>query len=176
MKGKDVIIVIILLIIISVVGLGVYFSNGLTAYKENKIKYEEEKDNPEFNGFSKENISIYKFSNSEPSEYFIQLHNIYASSSYYPIGNNLPEDIILSRNLKDNAQLMIANDKIFIFEDKEIKGHTSKGANCHSVIWEVTEITDEIDKSNITNDLLSNENNYYKINTADLIEEDTLLK
>jgi hypothetical protein len=175
-KNKDVITVIMLFIIISVAGLGVYFSNGLTAYKENKMKYEEEKDNPEFNGFSKENISIYKFSNSEPSEYFIQLHNIYASSSYYPIGNNLPEDIILSRNLKDNTQLMIANDKVFIFEDKEIKGHTSKGANCHSVIWEVTEITDEIDKSNITNDLLSNENNYYKINTADLIEEDTLLK
>lgn len=176
MKNKDVITVIMLFIIISVAGLGVYFSNGLTAYKENKMKYEEEKDNPEFNGFSKENISIYKFSNSEPSEYFIQLHNIYASSSYYPIGNNLPEDIILSRNLKDNTQLMIANDKVFIFEDKEIKGHTSKGANCHSVIWEVTEITDEIDKSNITNDLLSNENNYYKINAADLIEEDTLLK
>ena len=71
---------------------------------------------------------------------------------------------------------MIANDKVFIFEDKEIKGHTSEGVNCHSVIWEVTEIIDETDKSNITNDLLSNENNYYKINTADLIEEDTLLK
>lgn len=176
MKGKEIITVIMLFIIISVAGLGVYFSNGLTAYKENKIKYEEEKDNPEFNGISKENISIYKFSNSEPSEYFIQLHNIYASSSYYPIGNNLPENIILSRNLKDNAQLMIANDKVFIFEDKEIEGHTSKGANCHSVIWDVTEITDEVDKSNITNDLLSNENNYYKINTAGLIEEDTLLK
>ena len=40
----------------------------------------------------------------------------------------------------------------------------------------MTEITDEIDKSNITNDLLSNEDNYYRINTADLIEEDTLLK
>ncbi len=176
MKGKEIITVIMLFIIISVAGLGVYFSDGLTAYKENKIKYEEEKDNPEFNGFSKENISIYKFSNSEPSEYFIQLHNIYASSSYYPIGNNLPEDIILSRNLKDNAQLIIANDKVFIFEDKEIEGHTSKGANCRSVIWEVTEITDEIDKNNITNDLLSNEDNYYRINTVDLIEEDTLLK
>lgn len=176
MKNKEIITFIMLLIIISVVGLGVWSSNGLTAYKENKMKYEEEKDNPEFNGLSKENISIYKFSNSEPSEYFIQLHNIYASSSYYPIGPSLPEDIILSRNLKDNAQLMIANDKVFIFEDKEIKGHTSKGDNCYSVIWEVTEITDETDKSNITNDLLSNEDNYYRINTADLIEEDTLLK
>lgn len=176
MKNKEIITIIMLFIIISVVGLGVWSSNGLTAYKENKMKYEEEKDNTEFNGLSKENISIYKFSNSEPSEYFIQLHNIYASSSYYPIGPCLPEDIILSRNLKDNAQLMIANDKVFIFEDKEIKGHTSEGVNCHSVIWEVTEITDEIDKSNITNDLLSNEDNYYRINTADLIEEDTLLK
>ena len=176
MKGKEIITVIMLFIIISVAGLGVYFSDGLTAYKENKIKYEEEKDNPEFNGFSKENISIYKLSNSEGAEYFMQLHILSSSSSYSPIGNSLPEDIILSRNLKDNAQLIIANDKVFIFEDKEIKGHTSKGANCHSVIWDVTEITDEIDKSNITNDLLSNENNYYKINTVDLIEEDTLLK
>lgn len=176
MKDKNIITVIMLFIIISVAGLGVYFSNGLTAYKENKIKYEEEKDKPEFNGLSKENISVYKFSDSEPSEYFIQLHNIYTSSSYYSIGNSLPEDIILSRNLKDNAQLMIANDKVFILEDKEIKGHTSKGAGCYSVIWDVTEITDEIDKSNIINDLLCNENNYYKINTVDLLEEGTLLK
>lgn len=176
MKNKDVITVIMLFIIISVAGLGVCSSNGLTAYKENKIKYEEEKDNPEFNGLSKENISIYKFSNSEGAEYFMQLHILFSSNSYYPIGNSLPEDIILSRNLKDNAQLIIANDKVFIFEDKEIKGHTSKGVNCHSVIWEVTEITDETDKSNITNDLLSNEDNYYRINTVDLIEEDTLLK
>ena len=72
MKNKEIITIIMLFIIISVVGLGVWSSNGLTAYKENKMKYEEEKDNPEFNGLSKENISIYKFSNSEPSEYFIQ--------------------------------------------------------------------------------------------------------
>ena len=50
MKNKEIITIIMLFIIISVVGLGVWSSNGLTAYKENKMKYEEEKDNPEFNG------------------------------------------------------------------------------------------------------------------------------
>lgn len=171
MKNKDVITVIMLFIIISVAGLGVCSSNGLTAYKENKMKYEEEKDNPEFNGFSKGNISIYKFSNSEGAEYFMQLHILSSSSSYYTIGNNLPEDIFISRRLRDNTQMILINDKIFIFKNICVTSGTT-----HRYLFDVTEIVDETDKSNITNDLLSNEDNYYRINTADLIEEDTLLK
>lgn len=171
MKNKDVVTIIMLFIIISVAGLGVYFSNGLTAYKENKIKYEEEKDKSEFNGLSKENISIYKFSDSEGAEYFIQLHNVCGSSSYYPIGNSLPEDIFVSRRLRGNTQILLINDKVFIFKNTCVTSSTT-----HRNLWDVTEITDEIDKSNLINDLLSNENNYYRINTVDLIEEDTLLK
>lgn len=170
MKDKNVITVIMLLIIISVAGLGVYFSNGLTAYKENKIKYEEEKDKPEFKGVSKENISIYKFSDSEGAEYFMQLHNL-SDSSYYPIGNSLPEDIFVSRRLRDSTQMLLINDKVFIFKNTCVTS-----GNTHRYLWDVTEIVDEIDKDNIINDLLSNENNYYKINTVDLLEEDTLLK
>lgn len=171
MKDKNIITIIMLFIIMSVAGLGVYFSNGLTAYKENKIKYEEEKDKPEFNGLSKENISVYKFSDSEGAEYFMQLHNVSGSSNYYSIGNSLSEDIILSRKLESNTQLILINDEIFIFKNTYVTSGTT-----HRNLWDVTEITDEIDKSNIINDLLSNENNYYKINIADLLEEDTLLK
>ena len=43
-------------------------------------------------------------------------------------------------------------------------------------IWNIAEIVNEREKASITNELLKNNNNYYKINTSDLVKDETLLK
>ena len=171
-NNKKILVILIIIIISSIIGFTYFIYNSKKTAKENAIKYEEEKDKPEFNALTKENISIYKLSDTENAEYFIKFYDMYSgSSNYYSIGLDLSEDIILSRNLKDNAQIMIINNKVFILESRRISGYS-----CSVGLWNITEIINETDKNNIINELLKNNNNYYKINTSDLVKDETLLK
>lgn len=75
MKNNDnrsLLIILIIIIVGSIIGFTYFVYNSKKISKENAIKYEEEKDKPEFNALTKKN--------------------------YYPIGTKLPEDIILSKN------------------------------------------------------------------------------
>ncbi len=177
-KGnRNLLIILIIVIISSIIGFTYFVYSSKKIGKENAIKYEEEKDKPEFNALTKKNISIYKLSDTENTEYFVKFYDTYSgSSNYYPIGTNLSGNIILSRNLKDNAQLMIINDKVFMIESRRISGSAGDGHNCSVGLWNITEIINETDKNNIINELLKNNNNYYKINTSDLVKDETLLK
>ena len=167
MNNKKITYLLIVIIAVSTLSF-IYIINGqVKLYKENKIRYEEEKDKPEFNGLKKNNISICKFSNIENSEYFITFYDVFGSSGYYPIGINLPENIILSKKLKDNSQIMIINDKTLTIKNKIISGYRNS-----YTLWDIHEITKN---ENIINELLKDENNYYKIKTSDLITDRTLL-
>lgn len=167
MNNKKITYLLIAIIVVSIFSF-IYIINGqVKSYKENKIKYEEEKDKPEFNALKKNNISICKFSNIENSEYFITFYDVFGSSGYYPIGINLPENIILSKKLKDNSQIMIINDKTLTIKNKIISGYRNSWT-----LWDIHEITNN---ENIINELLKDENNYYKIKTSDLITDRTLL-
>lgn len=118
-KGnRNLLIILIIVIISSIIGFTYFVYSSKKISKENAIKYEEEKDKSEFNALTKKNISIYKLSDTENTEYFVKFYDTYSgSSNYYPIGTNLSGNIILSRNLKDNAQLMIINDKVLMLEN-----------------------------------------------------------
>ncbi len=167
MNNKKITYLLIAIIVVSTFSF-IYVINGqVKSYKENKIRYEEEKDKPEFNALKKNNISICKFSNIENSEYFITFYDVFGSSGYYPIGINLPENIILSKKLKDNSQIMIVNDKALTIKNKIICGYRNS-----YTLWDIHEITNN---ENIINELLKDENNYYKIKTSDLITDRTLL-
>lgn len=167
MNNKKITYLLIAIIVISTFSF-IYVINGqVKSYKENKIRYEEEKNKPEFNALKKNNISICKFSNIENSEYFITFYDVFGSSGYYPIGINLPENIILSKKLKDNSQIMIINDKTLTIKNKIISGYRNS-----YTLWDIHEITNN---ENIINELLKDENNYYKIKTSDLITDRTLL-
>lgn len=97
--NKSLLIILIIIIVGSIIGFTYFVYNSKKISKENAIKYEEEKDKPEFNALTKKNISIYKLSDTENAEYFIKFSDTYfGSSNYYPIGTKLPEDIILSKN------------------------------------------------------------------------------
>lgn len=177
-KGnRNLLIILIIVIISSIIGFTYFIYSSKKISKENAIKYEEEKDKPEFNALTKKNISIYKLSDTENTEYFVKFYDTYSgSSNYYPIGTNLSGNIILSRNLKDNAQLMIVNDKVLMLESKRISGSTGDGHGCSVGLWNITEIINETEKASVTNELLKDNNYYYKINTSDLIKDETLLK
>lgn len=167
MNNKKITYLLIAIIVVSTFSF-IYVINGqVKSYKENKIRYEEEKNKPEFNALKKNNISICKFSNIENSEYFITFYDVFGSSGYYPIGINLPENIILSKKLKDNSQIMIINDKTLTIKNKIISGYRNS-----YTLWDIHEITNN---ENIINELLKDENNYYKIKTSDLITDRTLL-
>ena len=167
MNNKKITYLLIAIIVVSTFSF-IYVINGqVKSYKENKIRYEEEKDKPEFNALKKNNISICKFSNIENSEYFITFYDVFGSSGYYPIGINLPENIILSKKLKDSSQIMIINDKTLTIKNKIISGYRNS-----YTLWDIHEITNN---ENIINELLKDENNYYKIKTSDLITDKTLL-
>lgn len=167
MNNKKITYLLIVIIAVSTLSF-IYIINGqVKLYKENKIRYEEEKDEPEFNGLKKNNISICKFSNVENSEYFITFYDVFGSSGYYPIGINLPENIILSKKLNDSSQIMIINDKTLIIKNKIISGYRNS-----YTLWDIHEITNN---ENIINELLKDENNYYKIKISDLITDRTLL-
>ena len=167
MNNKKITYLLIVIIAVSTLSF-IYIINGqVKLYKENKIRYEEEKDKPEFNALKKNNISICKFSNIENSEYFITFYDVFGSSGYYPIGINLPENIILSKKLKDSSQIMIVNDKALTIKNKIICGYRNS-----YTLWDIHEITNN---ENIINELLKDENNYYKIKTSDLITDRTLL-
>lgn len=71
---------------------------------------------------------------------------------------------------------MIINNKVFIIESRRISGSTGDGHSCSVGLWNITEIVNETEKTNITNELLKNNNNYYKINTSDLVKDEPLLK
>lgn len=167
MNNKKITYLLIAIIVVSTFSF-IYVINGqVKSYKENKIRYEEEKNKPEFNALKKNNISICKFSNIENSEYFITFYDVFGSSGYYPIGINLPENIILSKKLKDNSQIIIINDKTLTIKNKIISGYRNS-----YTLWDIHEITNN---ENIINELLKDENNYYKIKTSDLITDRTLL-
>ena len=167
MNNKKIPYLLIAIIVVSTFSF-IYVINGqVKSYKENKIRYEEEKNKPEFNALKKNNISICKFSNIENSEYFITFYDVFGSSGYYPIGINLPENIILSKKLKDNSQIIIINDKTLTIKNKIISGYRNS-----YTLWDIHEITNN---ENIINELLKDENNYYKIKTSDLITDRTLL-
>lgn len=167
MNNKKITYLLIAIIVVSTFSF-IYVINGqVKSYKENKIRYEEEKNKPEFNALKKNNISICKFSNIENSEYFITFYDVFGSSGYYPIGINLPENIILSKKLKDSSQIMIINDKTLTIRNKIISGYRNS-----YTLWDIHEITNN---ENIINELLKDENNYYKIKTSDLITDKTLL-
>ena len=156
-KGNRNLLTILIFVIISSIIVFTYFvySSIQKISKENAIKYEEEKDKPEFNALTKKNISIYKLSETENTEYFMKFYDTYlGSSNYYPIGTNLSGNIILSRNLKDNVQLMIINDKVLMLESKRISGSTGDGHGCSVGLWNITEIINETEKASVTNELL----------------------
>lgn len=167
MNNKKITYLLIAIIVVSTFSF-IYVINGqVKSYKENKIRYEKEKNKPEFNALKKNNISICKFSNIENSEYFITFYDVFGSSGYYPIGINLPENIILSKKLKDNSQIIIINDKTLTIKNKIISGYRNS-----YTLWDIHEITNN---ENIINELLKDENSYYKIKTSDLITDRTLL-
>ena len=166
-SDKKILIILIIIIVASIIGVTYFVYSSKKISKENAIRYEEEKDKPEFNALKKNNISICKFSNIENSEYFITFYDVFGSSGYYPIGINLPENIILSKKLKDSSQIMIVNDKALTIKNKIICGYRNS-----YTLWDIHEITNN---ENIINELLKDENNYYKIKTSDLITDRTLL-
>jgi c-di-AMP phosphodiesterase-like protein len=176
-NNKKILVILIIIIISSVIGFTYFIYDSKKQVKKNAIKYEEEKDKPEFNALTKKNISIYKLADTENTEYFIKFSDTHLdSSNYYPIGLDLSKDIILSKNLKDKSQLMIVNNKVFIIESRRISGSAGDGHSCSVGLWNITEIVNETEKTNITNELLKNNNNYYKINTSDLVKDEPLLK
>lgn len=61
-------------------------------------------------------------------------------------------------------------------QSRRICGSTGDGHNCSVGLWNIAEIVNEREKASITNELLKNNNNYYKINTSDLVKDETLLK
>ena len=61
-------------------------------------------------------------------------------------------------------------------QSRRICGSTGDGYNCSVGLWNTTEIVNETDKINISNELLKDNDNYYRINTSDLVKDETLLK